>query len=451
MAKRIKAIKCPSCGSVKITELRPDYYKCNSCGTDFFLDSDDININHNYNIPRNTNTVVPKIAIGVAIAVVFLFVLKLLFSTRSSHHPQELPYTAPAPAVTQQEAPTYNWDNSAALSITDNQQHPYIAKVGQLYANLSERFNDSKPDKIYLALFDAVTSDKKWIRVLTELPPSGTKDYQLRVFEDNNLYIMLNHKLVFRLNIANSTIDNVLEQYEKGNDDLSVGIAKIEFNYNSYGSGYKLVTNDGRNLVFMPLINKTYTESGFKAAIKQPVPQPVVTTGYRFSKESFEFPQEKKALIKYTYHYQYGYPKDEPQFGWDKDFGGSGIFTDRSPYKKVFIRDWSIKESRLINYKDITPGRTYFSPLVLASNDSVVMIANKPTPAEDEPYQVQILNGNTGAILKTLSPDPADLRGGGKILKDGYIVNGNKYYYYDINGKKIREVDQYNLKPKDLN
>ena len=99
----------------------------------------------------------------------------------------------------------------------------------------------------------------------------------------------------------------------------------------------------------------------------------------------------------------------------------------------------------------LNPLCLYFSPLVLASNDSVVMIANKPTPAEDEPYQVQILNGNTGAILKTLSPDPADLRGGGKILKDGYIVNGNKYYYYDINGKKIREVDQYNLKPKDLN
>ena len=53
MTKRIKAVKCPQCGSTRAKELRPDYYKCSSCQTEFFIDSDDININHKYENPLN--------------------------------------------------------------------------------------------------------------------------------------------------------------------------------------------------------------------------------------------------------------------------------------------------------------------------------------------------------------------------------------------------------------
>lgn len=48
MAKQIKTLKCPQCDSVHITEKRPDFYECKSCGTDFFLDSDDITIHHKH-------------------------------------------------------------------------------------------------------------------------------------------------------------------------------------------------------------------------------------------------------------------------------------------------------------------------------------------------------------------------------------------------------------------
>ena len=48
MAKNIKAIKCPNCGSVKKTEIKPDYFVCTSCDTEYFLDNDDINVNINH-------------------------------------------------------------------------------------------------------------------------------------------------------------------------------------------------------------------------------------------------------------------------------------------------------------------------------------------------------------------------------------------------------------------
>ena len=57
MAKTIKTIKCPTCGSTKITETRQDYYKCYSCDVDFILDNDDININHRHITNTTANTI----------------------------------------------------------------------------------------------------------------------------------------------------------------------------------------------------------------------------------------------------------------------------------------------------------------------------------------------------------------------------------------------------------
>lgn len=54
MAKEIKAIKCPNCGSVNKIELKPDFYKCSSCQTEYFLDDNDVNINYNHNF-NNSN------------------------------------------------------------------------------------------------------------------------------------------------------------------------------------------------------------------------------------------------------------------------------------------------------------------------------------------------------------------------------------------------------------
>lgn len=48
MAKNLKVIKCPNCGSVKKIEIKPDYFLCQNCDTEYVLDDDDININLNH-------------------------------------------------------------------------------------------------------------------------------------------------------------------------------------------------------------------------------------------------------------------------------------------------------------------------------------------------------------------------------------------------------------------
>lgn len=53
MAKEIKVIKCPQCGSTAKTELKPDFYRCNNCHTEYFLDDNDVTINYNHNYNHN--------------------------------------------------------------------------------------------------------------------------------------------------------------------------------------------------------------------------------------------------------------------------------------------------------------------------------------------------------------------------------------------------------------
>ena len=93
MSKRIKVIKCPHCGSTKVKETRPDYYQCEACSTDFFLDSDDININHHYIAPNSNPFQINKtkfllMVFGIA-CLIFLptVIVKCLSSSTSSSSP----------------------------------------------------------------------------------------------------------------------------------------------------------------------------------------------------------------------------------------------------------------------------------------------------------------------------------------------------------------------------
>ena len=55
MAKSIKAIECPKCGSTQKTAVRPDTFRYESCGTEYYLDNDDINVNYTVRQPAPTS------------------------------------------------------------------------------------------------------------------------------------------------------------------------------------------------------------------------------------------------------------------------------------------------------------------------------------------------------------------------------------------------------------
>ncbi|MBC8984316.1 hypothetical protein H9X96_00845 [Pedobacter sp. N36a] len=80
MSKQIKALKCPQCGSVKKQEVKEDHYICNNCGTEYFLDNDDINVNIRHSFTDNGSTALNpkarKIIFSVLGAVILVIVLQ---------------------------------------------------------------------------------------------------------------------------------------------------------------------------------------------------------------------------------------------------------------------------------------------------------------------------------------------------------------------------------------
>ncbi|MDR2274070.1 MAG: hypothetical protein LBF27_24400 [Sphingobacterium sp.] len=106
----------------------------------------------------------------------------------------------------------------------------------------------------------------------------------------------------------------------------------------------------------------------------------------------------------------------------------------------------------MTGFKDFTPGRLYFQPEVVAQNDKTLLIAYKPTPAEDDPLQIQLLDISTGAIQKTITTDLKSIYKNGYLLNDGFIVKGSSdYYYFDNSGKQINKFEGYNPKFDTLN
>ena len=88
MSIKIRPIKCPNCGSEKHDQLNEKLYRCKNCGTEYFLDDDDITVHvkHDFNYdgftqpkrePRNSfsNTKRNFVVIGI----VFLFLIGAMF------------------------------------------------------------------------------------------------------------------------------------------------------------------------------------------------------------------------------------------------------------------------------------------------------------------------------------------------------------------------------------
>ncbi|RZL30565.1 MAG: hypothetical protein EOO96_17860, partial [Pedobacter sp.] len=124
MAKQIKAIKCPHCGSIGKTEIKADHFICSSCNTEYFLDNDDININHNinYNTPQFNTGGGKKVGliIGSVVAAFFVvaLIVPLLFVGKKSNN------------LNGYVRPEFNWYSQEQLAYADKNGQPIVVVFG---------------------------------------------------------------------------------------------------------------------------------------------------------------------------------------------------------------------------------------------------------------------------------------------------------------------------------
>ncbi|MCD0490586.1 hypothetical protein LPB86_20265 [Pedobacter sp. MC2016-14] len=443
MAKEIKVLKCPQCGSTAKTELKPDFFRCNNCQTEYYLDNDDvtINYNHNYN-HRNTpafdegnkKTVrIVSVLAGVFIMVIVIFnVLSGLLSSR----PSVSTNNTVSESEDKQEEIFSNSRYNALPFLKPGDSKPTILVV-------EDRSYHSDPTKtrngIYLTFYD-VELKKLGEEKIGDDDMSGT-DVKWRTFSDGNIYIVADKTKLLKLDQSTLKVSDAGKAFFSAMPELQVGVATMEFVYEEKGDGLVLFTNDGQTLYYYPLVKKLYSKDAFYEAVVSPGSlgkEAKTKTIHLFTSASDDFPGELRQLIQVTYKDNGPGPKDVIENArWHKNYGGSGIFTDRSPFLKELIGNDDEQDGRIISWKDLTPGRKYFAPKVLLNNGNSVLISINADANPASPAKIQQLNSGTGAIEWT-----TDLKKGESVdqmfaYKGGYlaVMNSNTFMTLDANGK----------------
>ncbi len=444
MAKQIKAIKCPQCGSSSNTKISEDRYKCNSCNTEYFLDNDDININVNHQYKGNnidSSKILKRIGIG---ALSFIFIIIFInacgFLFRNSSKKPQYEYGTSEASYNKEEEKD-KFDDSFECSYIFENGNKDVIVFSLVERKYGETFSEDSRNGYYF-IFTNLLSNK--IVKETKIDIKELKDRELRTFFNGKTYLLINKRILYEVNRTDLSVDNVTETILKNRQEFTSGTASIEFVYEPRGSGFKLMTNLGKEYFYYPIVDKVYTENtvydagiGFRSLL--PVAKDV--TYYEFSSKSDDFKDEPIQLLKIVYKSNCGGPEDkETNPRWFKDFGGSGIFTELSPYtKRLFRTDMS----RIVSYKDLTPERLYFAADVKYFDDKVLIIKYRPTIADDAPIILQCLDIDTYEIKWTLDLDKeANFSKDLLNTSQGYIaeINDDHFLIIDVNGKITKNI-----------
>ena len=427
MPTHIKALKCPQCGSTRATKISEDHYRCDSCWTEFFLDSDDITIHHKHETESAPNTFLKRLLLTILVPAAFfsLITIGLIVWGSSREGTSE--------KGSGEEHMSYACERLMAFSSTAGR--PIVVLCG------AARRDDSSGDwdhaKGFMYFFDGETYE---IIKKLELPDvtGRVSVTDARQFEDGTYYVVLNEKRLFAIDRSTLDVKEIHgEDYKL--PEFTEGFGKVRLYFYKYGDALEVETNLGKKFVYYPIANKLYTDRSIFKAYEDKLPAPQLRTHFTFSEQmtGSDYKDEQIQLVRYQVLEQLGYPRYIPSFGWEND---------RHSYypKKIFVSQYFVEQSRLQSYEDFTPGAYYFSPTVLYESADQILISFKPTAAADAKKMLRCLDAQTGKVLWSCSEglDGFDFCLGVARFSSGYVlVDYSRSWLISSEGKVKTCVD----------
>ena len=427
MPTHIKALKCPQCGSTRATKISEDHYRCDSCSTEFYLDSDDITIHHKVETKPAPNTFLRRLLLIILAPAAFFSLITIGLIVWGSSR----------------EETSRERDGEEHMSYACERLMAFSSKAGRPIVVLcgAVRRDDSTGDwdhaKGFMYFFDGETYE---IIKKLELPDvtGSVSVTDARQFEDGTYYVVLNKKRLFAIDRSTLDVKEIHgEDYKL--PELSEGFGKLALYFHEYGDALEIETNLGKKFVYYPIANKLYTDQSIFKAYEDKLPAPKLRTRFTFSEQMMgsDYMDEQIQLVRYQTLEQLGYPRRTPHFGWEND---------RHSYypKKIFVSQYFVEESRLQSYEDFTPGAYYFSPKVLYESADQILISFKPTAAADAKKMLRCLDAQTGKVLWSCSEglDGLDFCLGVARFSGGYVlVDYSHSWLISSEGKVMTCVD----------
>ena len=427
MPTHIKALKCPQCGSTRATKISEDHYRCDSCSTEFYLDSDDITIHHKVETKPAPNTFLRRLLFTILAPAAFFSLITIGLIVWGSSR----------------EGTSREGDGEEHMSYACEQLMTFSSTAGRPIVVLcgAARRDDSSGDwdhaKGFMYFFDGETYE---IIKKLELPDvtGRVSVTDARQFEDGTYYVVLNEKRLFAIDRSTLDVKEIHgEDYKL--PEFSEGFGKVALYFHEYGDALKVETNLGKKFVYYPIANKLYTDQSIFKAYEDKLPASKLRTRFTFSEQMMgsDYMDEQIQLVCYQTLEQLGYPRRTPHFGWENDYHSSYP-------KKIFVSQYSVEESRLQSYEDFTPGAYYFSPTVLYESDDQILISFKPTAAADAKTMLRCLDAQTGKVLWSCSEglDGLDFCLGVARFSGGYVlVDYSRSWLISSEGKVVTCVD----------
>lgn len=399
MAIKIKAVQCPNCGSSASVELKKDHFRCESCGSDYILDDGQV---------RNPDAGGPKVVIlgrgfstmeffgvvfGFCVIVTILLLVAFLPGGNYSHA------TVAVPA-----RPSAVWRTNYSTVYLSAARRPIVVAMGSY---------TTKDGTVATVFFiDALTDS-----MIKRLPiPGGDRGdseggWHFQAFSNGDLYAEKGGAFLYKIDVVGYSLSDVTQQFGADQPELGSGIAKVEFIPGGSSDGFHVVTNDGKAFYYFPFLHKVYKQSEFflaQVGMNTVLPSAKSATGYFFSIKRTD--EDSNRLIKIRYLDNGVGPKRQEFCEWQAN-GEPG------PLKPNF--------ERVVSRVNFTPGRLYFSPQVVYSDEEYVLIAFSPTVSGNGGL-LQCLDAQTAAIVFTARLDQAVPAGavrfsGGFAIYDGWV------------------------------
>jgi len=283
-------------------------------------------------------------------------------------------------------------------------------------------------DTKYLVFYDPLEKT-----VVKEIKLGANKGYtrtiMLRTFSNHRTYLISSQE-IYELDTEALEVKMVNKEMFAGIAQAQNGLESLKFTED--GDGLELVTSEEETIYYFPIINKTYTAEKYDKAshgFNTLLPGAKQVTYHHFTQDKNEYSGYKLQLLKIKYLDNGAGPKTFQKFFlWTETYvAGQGyvicmVIPDLKEYR------------RITSFKDLTPGRNYYKPMVVYEDGEVLLIRFKANATDDAPYKLQRLNINTGEVIWT-----APLAHGENIKKLYRYKNG--YYAFTDNGIDLFDLD----------
>ncbi len=368
MAKNLKAIKCPQCGSVEKEDLGDEKYICQNCGTEYYLDDDYTHIVHhhqNQNEPTSTHPLVEndKVKYYVIGATLLFFIFLLILKsqpTRKKHSP----------------------DSAAKIELEDERMAIAKNNNGKLIsAVVGIQRTGKRPDtkrKLVAYIYDDKSKLLKTRNLNTNVNKPNSIPIDVHYMSNGDTYVLYNQKVLLKLDPDALSLDELGDQFYKDYPELASGISKIEMI--SDQDAFKILSQEGKSYILLPVIQQIIpAEMEYKT--KTP-PDAKETTYYEFCNS------DVAKLMKYIQKHSPGYLRDIPYFDCDE--------TDIASSEP----ELRFNGKSLVSYQTLTD-RIFYNAKILGYDDELVVISTTLDASDETPPKIQALDPKNGKVLWT--------------------------------------------------